>query len=202
MRVLTIVSSCVSRCCWSARRGAGADYTLYSCGAYYNEDVFSAVLPPGGSVADGGSACPVRRLAAAWLNCNQRHRSMRAKAAGRVGGRRASGLEIVAASVTHPTSPSRTSTTARALGRRRVLGRRRSGAHQRNRRRGSWSGSPLRTSDSSSCAARPRAAQARTLVLTRLRASTSRVRETVGPSLSAPDRAVADTRAGSAASGR
>jgi hypothetical protein len=37
---------------------ARADYPLYSCGSGYNEGVFSAVLPPGGSVNTSGSACP------------------------------------------------------------------------------------------------------------------------------------------------
>ena len=37
---------------------AHADYTLSSCGSNYNENVFSAVLPPGGSVITSGSGCP------------------------------------------------------------------------------------------------------------------------------------------------
>ncbi len=37
---------------------ARADYTVSSCGSYYNENVFSAVLPPGGSVTTNGSGCP------------------------------------------------------------------------------------------------------------------------------------------------
>jgi hypothetical protein len=37
---------------------ASADYTLYSCGQYYNEGVFTALLPTGGSVLTAGSGCP------------------------------------------------------------------------------------------------------------------------------------------------
>ena len=37
---------------------AHADYTVSSCGGYPNEGVFSALLPPGGSVITSGSVCP------------------------------------------------------------------------------------------------------------------------------------------------
>jgi hypothetical protein len=77
---------------------ARADYTLSSCGSNYNENVFLAVLPPGGSVIPSGSGCPSGGISGLQLWSSQ-------SVNGSKGSRGAweadapPGLEIVAASV-------------------------------------------------------------------------------------------------------
>jgi hypothetical protein len=51
---LVVAFVSIALACSTAR----ADYTVNVCGQYYNENVFSVALPPGGSVLDAGSACP------------------------------------------------------------------------------------------------------------------------------------------------
>jgi hypothetical protein len=78
---------------------ASADYTLYSCGQYYNEGVFRAVLPAGGSVLTAGSGCPAAGgdtgyglASSPTISASPGHRGAWEADA-------PSGLEIVAASV-------------------------------------------------------------------------------------------------------
>jgi hypothetical protein len=78
--------------------GARADYTLYSCGSYANENVFSAVLPPGGSITAAGSACPATPYAGLVLNSSSTVNAGQGKRAAWEADAPA-GLEIVAASV-------------------------------------------------------------------------------------------------------
>ena len=77
---------------------AHADYTVASCGANYNEGVFSSILPPGGSVITQGSGCPSGGTAGLQLWSSQSVNASK----GRRGAWQAdapAGLEIVAASV-------------------------------------------------------------------------------------------------------
>jgi hypothetical protein len=80
---------------------ARADYMVSSCGSYSNEGVFSVVLPPGGSVIATGSSCP-----------SSAGQGLVLQSSGSVNGSQGSrgawqanapaGLEIVAASVGAP----------------------------------------------------------------------------------------------------
>jgi hypothetical protein len=76
---------------------AQADYTVNSCGANFNENIFSAALPPGGSVGSEGSACPAGSSGGFWLSSSDTISA----SDGRRGAWEAdapAGLEIVAAS--------------------------------------------------------------------------------------------------------
>jgi hypothetical protein len=77
---------------------AQADYTLYSCGSYANENVFSAALPSGGSITAAGSACPATPYAGLVLNSSSTVNAGQGKRAAWEADAPA-GLEIVAASV-------------------------------------------------------------------------------------------------------
>src|ERR1700748_2277796 len=99
-RTMTVITAAFAAVMISAAI-ARADYTVSSCGANYNEDVFSAVLPPGGSVNTEGSSCPagagggLQLWSSKSLNAGDDSRgAWQAKAP--------SGLEIVAASVAAP----------------------------------------------------------------------------------------------------
>ncbi|MFZ0386861.1 MAG: hypothetical protein WAL22_14440, partial [Solirubrobacteraceae bacterium] len=80
---------------------ARADYTVSSCGANDNENVFTDSLPPGGSVNADGSSCPAGAAGGLLLSSSQ-------SVNGSDGSRGAwqanapAGLEIVAASVAVP----------------------------------------------------------------------------------------------------
>jgi len=78
---------------------ANADYTLYTCGQYYNEGVFAATLPAGGSVTTAGSGCPAAGgdtgfglASSPTVSASRGHRGAWQATA-------PAGLEIVAASV-------------------------------------------------------------------------------------------------------
>ena len=58
-------------------------------GGNYNEGVFSAVLPPGGSVTDSWERLPSGGQQRAWLAAEQRIGQRQPRQPGRVGGRRA-----------------------------------------------------------------------------------------------------------------
>jgi hypothetical protein len=77
---------------------ARADYTLYSCGSYANENVFSAVLPSGGSITAAGSACPATPYAGLVMNSSSTINAGQGKR-GAWEADAPAGLEIVAASV-------------------------------------------------------------------------------------------------------
>jgi hypothetical protein len=80
---------------------AQADYKVSSCGAYDNDAVFSAVLPTGGSIITNGSACPSSAGEGLVLQSS----STVSASKGSRGAWQAyspTGLEIVAASVAAP----------------------------------------------------------------------------------------------------
>jgi hypothetical protein len=79
---------------------AHADYTLSSCGGYPNEGVFSAVLPPGGSVIISGSVCPSSGQGLVLQSSGSVNGSQGSRGAWEADA--PAGLEIVAASVDAP----------------------------------------------------------------------------------------------------
>ena len=79
---------------------ARADYTVSSCGGYPNEGVFSALLPPGGSVITSGSVCPSSGQGLVLQSSSSVNSSMGKRGAWSANA--PAGLEIVAASVAPP----------------------------------------------------------------------------------------------------
>ena len=143
-----------SRCCWCARSAAHADYTRLRLRAYRNEGVFSAVLPPGGSVTHTGAHVHLGQRAAcsagAVVSVNGSKGSRGAWEAERPPGWRSSQRAfrppgITAASINDRTSPWGGGVYW-AGGGQEIPTELNAG--------GSWSGLSPRTSGFSSCAAR------------------------------------------------
>jgi hypothetical protein len=76
---------------------ARADYIVNSCGSYYNENVLAPALPPGGSVTTNETACPAGSNGGFWLSSSGTvNASDGSRGAWQANA--PSGLEIVAAS--------------------------------------------------------------------------------------------------------
>ena len=166
---------------------ARADYTVSSCGANSNEGVFSVALPPGGSVIDRWKRVSVGR--AGGPAASKQHRNVN----GGKGSRGAwqanapAGLEIVAASVASPASLLRASTSAAVRGAGASIGpaaARRFRLSSTPEARGL--DSSRRTSAFSSSAGLTRAERPKVRGTQITGTVNLSVRETTGPSLSAP----------------